>query len=37
MERSNYKQINRDKNQLAVFVPQHFSQLIFAHYLGVSF
>jgi hypothetical protein len=30
------KQINRDKNQLAVFVPQHYSQLIFAHYLGVS-
>jgi hypothetical protein len=26
------KLINKDKKQLAVFVPQHFSQQFFAHY-----
>lgn len=26
------KQINKDKKQLTVFVPQHFSQQNFAHY-----
>jgi len=25
-----------DKKQLAVFVPQHFSQQFFAYYLGAS-
>jgi len=25
------KHLNRDKKQLAVFVPQHFSQQFFAH------
>jgi hypothetical protein len=29
------KLINKDKKQLAVFVPQHFSQQFLAHYLGV--
>ena len=29
------KLINKDKKQLAVFVPQHFSQQFFAHYQGV--
>jgi hypothetical protein len=31
------KLINKDKKQLAVFVPQHFSQQFLAHYLGVMF
>ncbi|EAP95501.1 hypothetical protein V12B01_17701 [Vibrio splendidus 12B01] len=26
------KLINKDKKQLAVFVPQHFSQQFFAYY-----
>jgi hypothetical protein len=29
------KLINRDKKQLAVFIPQHFSQQFFAHKLTV--